>query len=189
MYWRLFILLCVGCMAFAWNAQDRVVRGTEPPGDRSVKVNKLTDLVKPGEPVPSPLTFSSDFKRVVIVRMTYGTDMLEGLEKAVEREKIRNAVILSGIGSLTSYHVHVVGNTTFPSQNVFVKGEGPYDLTAVNGYVVNGRVHAHITLSDDKRALAGHLEPGTRAFTFIIVTLGVFGDQVDLDRLDDKSWR
>ena len=62
-------------------------------------------------------------------------------------------------------------------------------LTAVTGYVVNGRVHAHVTFSDDQRALAGHLEPGTRTFTFVIVTLGVFGDEVDLERIDDKSWR
>jgi predicted DNA-binding protein with PD1-like motif len=55
--------------------------------------------------------------------------------------------------------------------------------------VVGGRVHAHVTLSDDKKALAGHLEPGTRAFTFVIVTLGVFGDEVELSRLDDPDWR
>jgi predicted DNA-binding protein with PD1-like motif len=155
-----------------------------PPG-----IHRLVDEVPAGTPVPSPLMFSSNFERIVLVRMTFGTDLLEGLEKAVAREKISNAVILSGIGSLTGYHVHAVANTTFPSKNVFIKGEGPYDLTAVNGYVVNGRVHAHITFSDDKRALAGHLEPGTRTFTFAIVTLGVFGDDVDLDRLDDKNWR
>ena len=172
------MLLSACFLVFALTAQSRAA---EP--------NKLTDKVKEGEPVPSPLTFSSKFERIVIVRMTYGTDMLEGLVKAVKQEKINNAVILSGIGSLTSYHVHVVSNTTFPSKNAFIKDEGPYDLTAVNGYVVNGRVHAHITLSDDKKALAGHLEPDTKAFTFIIVTLGVFGDEVDLDRLDDKTWR
>ena len=125
----------------------------------------------------------------MLVRTTYETDLLEALEEAVRREGIDNAVILSGIGSLVSYHIHVVSNTTFPSEIAFVKDEGPYDLTAVAGYVVGGRVHAHITLSDDKRCLAGHLELGTRTFTFAIVTLGVFGDEVDLDRLDDKTWR
>ena len=84
---------------------------------RTAEPNKLTDKVEEGEPVPSPLTFSSKFERIVIVRMTYGTDMLAGLVKAVKQEEIKNAVILSGIGSLTSYHVHVVSNTTFPSKN------------------------------------------------------------------------
>jgi predicted DNA-binding protein with PD1-like motif len=154
-----------------------------------VAPNRLTDRVPPGRPVPSPLTFASRFERVVLVRMTYETDMLEALNRAVRDERIRNAVILSGIGSLKSHHLHAVSNTTLPSQNVFFKGEGPWDLTAVNGYVVDGRVHCHVTISNDKQALAGHLEPGTRTFTFVIVTLGVFGDEVDLSRLDDKEWR
>lgn len=178
---RILVLFSVGLLTLALTAPPRAAEDPQP--------NRLTDRVKAGEPVPSPLTFASKFDRIVIVRMTYGTDMLDGLTKAVGREGIRNAVILSGIGSLTSYHVHVVSNTTFPTRNAFIKDEGPYDLTAVNGYVVNGRIHAHITFSDDKKALAGHLEPGTKAFTFIIVTLGVFGDEVDLDRLDDKQWR
>jgi hypothetical protein len=125
----------------------------------------------------------------VIVRLTYGSDLLEGLKRAVAEEKIKSAVILNGIGSLTSYHIHTVGNTVFPSTDVFMKGEGPFDLTAVSGYVVDGRVHAHITFSNEQKALAGHLEPGTKAFTFAIITLGVLPDDVDLTRLDDKDWR
>lgn len=152
-------------------------------------VQRLADLAPAAGPVPSPLVFSASFERVAIVRMTYETDLLEALQKAVRDEKIRDAVILSGIGSLKSYHLHAVSNTTLPSENVFYKGEGPYDLTAVNGYVIGGRVHAHLTISNDKQALAGHLEPGTRAFTFVLVTLGVFGADVDLARLDDKNWR
>ena len=186
---RTLVLFSIGLNILCLSVQPRGASGAEVTPNRHTRPNRLTESVEPGQPVPSTLTFSSAFERVVIVRMTYGTDMLDGLRKAVEQEKIHNAVILSGIGSLTSYHVHVVSNTTFPSKNAFIKDEGPYDLTAVNGYVVNGRVHAHITLSDDTKALAGHLEPGTKAFTFVIVTLGVFGDEVDLDRLDDKNWR
>jgi predicted DNA-binding protein with PD1-like motif len=152
-------------------------------------VRRLTDGVPEGQAVPSPLTFSADFERIVITRMTFDTDVLEALKRSVAQERIKNAVILSGIGSLRSYNVHSVSNTTFPSTNVFMKGEGPYDLTAVNGYVIDGRVHAHITFSNEEKALGGHLEPGTRTFTFVIVTLGVFGDDVDLTRIDDKNWR
>lgn len=183
------MLFCVGFVICAADAQGPAADAAQSNRDRSATRNRLVDKVKKGQPVPSPLTFSSNFERIVIVRMTYETDMLEGLKEAVRKEKINSAVILSGIGSLTSYHVHVVGNTTFPSRNVFIKGQGPYDLTAVGGYVVGGRVHAHVTFSDEVKTLAGHLEPGTRAFTFVIVTLGVFGDEVDLNRLDDKDWR
>ena len=33
------------------------------------------------------------------------------------------------------------------------------------------------------------LKVATKVFTFAIVTIGVFGDEVDLTRLDDKEWR
>jgi len=91
-----------------------------------------------GQAVPSPLTFTAALNGSFIARMTFDTDVLEALKRSVAQERIKNAVILSGIGSLRSYNVHSVSNTTFPSTNVFMKGEGPYDLTAVNGYVIDG---------------------------------------------------
>jgi predicted DNA-binding protein with PD1-like motif len=145
--------------------------------------------VKPGQSVPHVVTLSAGFQRIVIARFKYQTDLLEGLQEAVRTQKVQNAVILGGIGSVTSYHLHTVSNTTLPPENVFYKAQGPYDVTAVNGYVINGRVHCHITLTNEQQAIAGHLEPGTRAFTFVAITLGVFGDEVDLERLDDNTWR
>jgi predicted DNA-binding protein with PD1-like motif len=67
--------------------------------------------------------------------------------------------------------------------------KGPADLVSMNGYVINGRVHAHMTLANPDRAFGGHLEPGTKVFTFAIVTLGVMAEGVDFNRLDDKTYR
>ena len=140
-------------------------------------------------PVPEVVTTSGQFERVIVVRLKQHTDLLAGLQEAVEKEKINNAVILSGIGSLTSYHIHVVDNNTFPSENVFFKDSIPVDLTSVNGYIFNGKVHTHINISDENLAIGGHLEPGTTVFTFAIITIGVFNDEVNLARFDDKYWK
>ena len=140
-------------------------------------------------PVPEVVTTSGQFERVIVVRMKQHADLLAGLQEAVEKEKIGNAVILSGIGSLTTYHIHVVDNSTFPSENVFIKNSIPVDLTSVNGYIFNGKVHTHINISDENLAIGGHLEPGTTVFTFAIITIGVFNSEVDLDRFDDKYWK
>jgi len=144
---------------------------------------------RPDAPAPDVYTINSDFSHIVIVRLKNGTELLAGLQKAVEKEKIKNAVIISGIGSLTQHNVHVVNNATFPPGGTFVKEAVPSDLLSVNGYIVNGRVHAHITLSDDKRALGGHLEPDTKVFTFAIITIGVLDDKTCLERIDDYRWR
>jgi hypothetical protein len=140
--------------------------------------------------VPEAYAISGQFERVVVLRFKYQADLLAGIEKMVKEQKIRNAVFLSGIGSLRNYHIHTVSNRTFPSKNVFVKDPTtPVDIVGVNGYVIDGRVHAHMTLADEKKALGGHIEPGNNVFTFAIIALGVFGDVVDLGRVDDKTYR
>jgi uncharacterized protein len=108
----------------------------------------------------------------------------------VKQEKIRNAVILAGAGSVTGYQVHQVSNRTFPSKNTFVKDPtAPADLIGMNGYIINGKIHAHMTLANPDKAFGGHLEPGTIVFTFAIVTVGVLDDGADLSRVDDKTYR
>ena len=139
--------------------------------------------------VPEAVTTSGQFEKVIVVRMKQGADLLAGLKSSAENENIKNAVILSGIGSLVSYSIHVVDNNTFPTENVFIKNDTPVDLTSVNGYIFDGRVHAHINISDERLALAGHLEPGSEVFTLAIITIGVFNDEVNLTRFDDKNWR
>ena len=141
------------------------------------------------ETAPGLHTMTSQFKRIVVVRMKNQMDILQGLQDAVAREKIKNAVILSGAGSLVSYHIHVVSNTTLPATEAFTKGEGPFDLLTANGYIIEGRVHCHISFANTEKALGGHLEPGTRVFTFAIITLGVLEEGASLKRMDDQTWR
>ena len=133
-------------------------------------------------------SLSSGVQRVVVARVPYGADLLEGLQEAVQKEGIRNAAIVSGAGSLTSYHVHAVGNTTLPARNAYTKGDGPWDLISVTGYVIEGRVHAHITIVNTERAFGGHLEPGTKVFTFAVVTLAELDAEASLARFDDSTW-
>ncbi len=159
-----------------------------------------TELYKPTTPkddakanspeVPDVYAISGEFKRVVVLRFKYEADLLAGMEKMVKQHKIKNAVILSGIGSVRNYHIHSVSNRTFPSKNTFFKDPtSPADIISINGYVIDGRLHPHMTLTTGEHAFGGHLEPGTNVFTFAIVTLGVFGDDVDLSKVDDKTYR
>ena len=99
-------------------------------------------------------------------------------------------MILAGAGSVRNYQVHQVSNRDFPSKNMFVKDPtAPADLIGMNGYIINGAIHAHITLANPDKAFGGHLEPGTNVFTFAIVTIGVLNDSIDLSRVDDKTYR
>jgi uncharacterized protein len=148
------------------------------------------DDAKPNNPqVPDVYAVSGHFDRVVVLRFKYKTDLLAGLQKMVKQENIRNAVILSAIGSVRGYQVHQVSNRTLPSQDTFVTNPTESaDLVSMNGYVIEGKLHPHVTLATPDKVIAGHLEPGTEVFTFAIVTIGVMND-VDFRHLDDKNYR
>jgi len=133
--------------------------------------------------IPSPVS------RVVVVRLKNKTDILEGLKQAIEREKIKNAAIISGFGSVGAYNIHVVSNMDSPYKNTFTKASGPFDVLTVSGMVIDGKIHAHITLSNLRKTTGGHLEPGTSVLTFASITLGVLSDSANLARIDDPEWR
>lgn len=119
----------------------------------------------------------------VLVRLDPGDDLLRGLQKAVEQAEITNGIILGGVGSLSSYHFHVVSTAELPPENAFTRGDGPFDILTITGGVLGGRVHAHITFSDTKVAMGGHLEVGCTVLTFAIVTIAPVPD-VDLTAWD-----
>jgi len=158
--------------------------GHRCPAEQATKQSALAS----DKPAPTVHTVASNFSKIIVVRLKVGTDLLDGLQKAVKQENIKNAVILSGVGSLTSYRVHVVDSTTFPVKEAFPTAEGPQDLLNVNGYVIDGRVHAHVIFSDQTKAMGGHLEPGTNVYTFAIITLGILPDGANLARFDDWKW-
>jgi predicted DNA-binding protein with PD1-like motif len=109
--------------------------------------------------------------RLLLIRLNPGDDLLRGLEQAVAEAGIRNGAILSGVGSLKSYHYHVVATTNLPPGNTFIKGDGAFDLVNVNGMIMDGRVHAHVIFSDAEKAMGGHLEEGCLVLTFAMVVI------------------
>ena len=180
---RRLIVLAVACLSLA-AAQEtrREITNASPTPAEDARPNS--------DKVPDVYAIGSQFQRVLILRFKYQADLLAGLEQMVKENKIRNAVILAGAGSVRNYQVHQVSNRTMPSKNMFVKDPtAPADMIGMNGYIMNGKIHAHVTLANPDKAFGGHLEPGTEVFTFAIVTVGVLPDDLDLTKLDDKTYR
>ena len=178
---RLAVWFLVATAAVAQETRREIVNAS-PRAEDDRKPNS--------DAVPDVYAIPTQFERVLIFRFKFDTDLLAGIEKMVKQEKIRNAVILSGAGSVRGYHVHQVSNRDFPSKNMLVKNPtAPADLIGMNGYIMDGKIHAHVTLANPDKAFGGHLEPGTTVFTFAIVTVGVLKDGTDLSHLDDKAYR
>ncbi len=123
-------------------------------------------------------------QRILMVRLDPGQDLLAGIVSAVEEAGITHGAILAGVGSLSTYHFHVVSTPVMPPENAFIKGEGPYDILTVTGAILDGRVHAHVTFSDTEIAMGGHLEPGCTVLTFAMITIA----DLSTPGLEMASW-
>ncbi len=158
--------------------------------EASLPAANPADDAKPNNPqIPDVYAVTGHFDRIVVLRFKYRTDLLAGMQKMVKQENIRNGVILSGVGSVRGYQIHTVSNRTLPSKDTFVTNPTqPADLISMNGYVIDGKLHPHMTLATPDKVIGGHLEPGTEVFTFAIVTIGVMND-VDFRHLDEKNYR
>ncbi len=177
---RLILLLTMATMALGQETRRTIVKPSPNPAD---------DARENSSQVPDVYAITGHFDRIVVLRFKYKTDLLAGLQKMVKQENIRNGVILAAMGSVRGYQVHQVSNRTFPSRDTFTKNPTqPADVVSMNGYVIDGRLHPHITLATPDKVIAGHLEPGTEVFTFAVVTIGVMNN-VDFRRLDDKDYR
>lgn len=125
-----------------------------------------------------------EMKRLIVIKLENGEDVLRGLEAEVKKAGILNGVILTGVGSTTSYHIHVVGDVKLPVPNLYFKDTGPFDIVNMQGHIIGGRVHAHISLADaiDGTQKGGHLEPGCKVLTFCAITIMETTEVGELDQ-------
>ena len=179
---KIFTLaLIIAAAAAAQETRREIVNSAPTPAD---------DARQNSDKVPDVYAIRGQFDHILVLRFKYNTDLLAGIQKMVKEQNIKNAVILAGAGSVRGYQVHQVSNRDFPSKNMFVKNPTePADVISMNGYIINGKIHAHMTMATPDKALGGHLEPGTTVFTFAIVTIGVMNDGADFTHLDDKTYR
>jgi predicted DNA-binding protein with PD1-like motif len=178
------LLMLVAALATTLSAQQtrKEIVNPSPTSADDAKPNS--------DKVPDVAAIHGHLDRVLILRFKYDADLLAGLEKMVKEEKVRNAVILSAFGSVRNYQIHQVSNRVLPSKNTFVKDPtAPADIIGMSGFIMDGRIHAHISLANPDKAFGGHLEPGTNVFTFAVVTIGILDDSLDLSRIDDKTLR
>jgi len=156
---------------------------------KNPSANPADDSKANSSAVPDAYAITGQFDRIVVIRLKYKANLLDGMNKVIKEQHIQNGVILGAAGSLRGYEVHQVSNRDMPSEDTYTKNPTqPADLVSMNGYIINGRIHAHMTIATPEKVIAGHVEEGNEVFTFAIVTIGVM-DHTNLDKVDDKTYR
>ena len=98
----------------------------------------------------------AELGRVIILSFELGELLLEGTREKLKELDVKNAVLVSGIGTFSKARFHRItnGKTEYPTV------EGPMELSSVSGIVANGQPHFHMTFADLEKTYAGHLEDG-----------------------------
>ena len=123
-------------------------------------------------------------KNTFIIKLENGDDILKGLKREIKEAEIENGIIVNGIGSTSSYHIHVVKSVDLPPEELYKKENAPFDVVNMQGYIMDGEIHAHISMADanDCSQYGGHLEEGCKVLTFCIITIL---ETTLIDKLDD----
>jgi hypothetical protein len=100
---------------------------------------------------------------LVTVGVAPGEMLLETIVEAVRKHDIRNGVVVSGIGTLETCHMHYITHTGFPPEDEFYTRQSPLELLSVSGIIAGGEPHLHVVVScGEDQVYAGHLEEGSR---------------------------
>lgn len=91
----------------------------------------------------------------LLIRLHPGDDLRHALERLAHRHRLRAAVILSGVGSLTA------ASLRYADQREGTRLEGPFEIVSITGTVSRDGLHVHLAIADaDGRTLGGHLMAG-----------------------------
>ena len=124
---------------------------------------------------------------VVTISIEPGGMLLETIREVLKKHSIKNGVVVSGIGTLKSCHLHYVTHCDFPPSNRFFTIEKPLELSSISGIIADGEPHLHVVVSyADEETYSGHLEDSSQVLYLAEVTILVFND-LQMTRHFDKQ--
>lgn len=127
-------------------------------------------------------------ERVIIVSLTPGDLFLESIEEITKKESIETAVVTSGIGSFRKFKYHTITWTGMPPKDAFYTIEGPIEIGGIQGLIVDGEPHLHITFHncENGETSTGHIEHGCEVCYLVEVCMAVIGG-VDIRKVKDPE--
>ena len=131
--------------------------------------------------------WSLDAKKMVIVRIDKGEDLLEQMQDALAKQRITDGAIVAGFGSVAKYKIHMVDTPTYPPIDYAESKSGAFQIQSLQGIIADSEIHAHILLSNKHGAFGGHLEKGCEAFTGAEVAIVAFEPGI-LKRIPDEEY-
>lgn len=128
--------------------------------------------------------------RIHILHLRNGEDVLEEFLKFLQREKIKNGVVISGIGTLCACSFHGVVKGSLPAVDHFYKMENvSAEVSGMSGIIAEGQPHLHmvVTIFDENfKTYAAHIEPGCKVLCLAEIAV-LEMEEVEMSRVKDED--
>lgn len=125
---------------------------------------------------------------LVFLSLHHGDDVLECIKGVVQEADLANGVVMTGVGSLSAGHFHVIASNNYPPGDTFIRLDGPLEIAQLGGIIAGGEPHLHLTLFDrDHKAWGGHVEPGCEVLTLCELSIRRLHDAPMTRRALDDS--
>lgn len=112
---------------------------------------------------------------ILMIRFDPGEKFLESLKQIIKDERIRTAIVLSGIGTLSTgrYHQCVAGYppNLLTRHQEYTAINGSFELASIQGVIADGEPHLHMTFGEGEKVVAGHIEDGCVVLTLLELVL------------------
>lgn len=99
--------------------------------------------------------------RTIVIELERGEKVIESICAALERKNIKNAVILSAVGSIQRLKYHRPVDLGEAANDEFFDIEAPMEIGSLIGSIIGGQAHFHIVAASPDGVYNGHLELGT----------------------------
>lgn len=103
-----------------------------------------------------------EYGRVIVMHLKKGDLLLESITEGLKEQGVKNALLVSGIGSLRRLSMHGIKECTDTPSDYYYTIDAPVELGCLQGIVLDGVPHLHgVCSTPDGKTYVGHLEPGT----------------------------
>ncbi len=120
------------------------------------------------------------FKRLHVFRIKPNEDLFKSIVKYCEEHKIKSAIVLGIIGSLKKARLGFLKK--LPGKYIEKEFNGPLEIVSGQGSVAICEqeviTHIHICVGNEKKAVAGHLLPGSIVFSTAEVAIAELWEQL-----------
>ena len=130
--------------------------------------------------------FGEKLGRVVVLNLKRGDLLLESIRDHVKEAGIKNAVLVTIVGSLSKLVYHRPLNFAASAEDEFITVNAPMEIGSVKGTVINGEPHFHIVAADLEKTHVGHLEEGTEVLYLAEIVLCEI-EGLNIQRLKDET--